>query len=89
MEENDGYVKVDFNDIFWNINVKDTGRKNGKKEDSEPIIKLSWGWNPDEDPKAEKEGWHNNSVTILKSQAQKLKDDLEDIIDSMNAKLFD
>ena len=95
-KELDNYLRVDFNDIFWNIIVENTGQKNGKKEDSEPIIQLKWGWTAsltDEEIKELSESNDNptgfNSVKILKSQAMILRDDLDDMISSMNAELFD
>jgi len=79
-EVNENYVRVDFNDIFWHINVEDTGEKNGK----EPIIKLSWGWNANEDRELTKEGWHGMSVRILLSQAITLRDNLDSMISRHN-----
>lgn len=78
--KNDNIVEIKTSDIFWNINVKDTGKKNR----NEPIIKLQWGWNPDEDEEMEKEGWHNNSVSVMLSQAVALRDNLNEIIEKLS-----
>lgn len=86
----DGIVKIDFDDMFWEIHVRDTGEtEGGKHRPKESIIELSWGWTAgmsDEEIKnlADDSPTGHHSIRILSSQAERLKDKLTEAIDKLN-----
>ena len=76
-------INFNSNDMFWNISVVDTGKLNG----NEPILELQWGWTAGLEPDLIKEieSCEDNptgyeSVKILLTQAQSLRDDLDKMI---------
>ena len=81
----DFMIPISFDNIFWNIQVKQLEEKNRE----EPIIELSWGWSAgmtDEEIKEEQEldgdsPTHTERIRILLSQAAGLRDKLNDILE--------
>lgn len=80
--EHTGYVKVNFDDIFWRILVNKSERKNGKS----PIIELSWGWgasmSDEEIKQCEKneEHWQKEKVDLTIGNAKLLLYELNELI---------
>ncbi len=85
----DNIVKIDFDSIYWEINVKETGKieyENVDYRDPDPVIELSWGWTAgmtedemkeiaDDSPTGYK------GVRILLSQVIRLRDKLNELIE--------
>ena len=85
MEEN--FIPIKFDDIFWEVQVVKTDRKNH----NEPIIELQWGWSAgmtDEERKNIDEDSPNGykSLPITLSAAKRLANRINTLVRKIDEK---
>ena len=88
-KEKQNIVRIGFNDIYWEIEVKKTGKvefENVDYRDPDPIIELAWGWGAGMTKEEIKEAAGDcpveyESIKILLSAAISLRDKLNVLIE--------
>jgi hypothetical protein len=85
MEEN--FIPIKFDDIFWEVQVVETNKKNR----DEPIVELQWGWSAgmtDKERKAMDEDSPSGykSLPITLSAAKRLANKINALVEKLENK---